>query len=90
MILFCCASVLGPPEDLSAIKVILYYYYYYGLNTCIEYAIMYICRFLFARVSICLFTFANHIVLILSVLLLVLYPSTYIAVRYCTFIFVVL
>ena len=29
MILFCCASELGPPEDLSAIEVILYYYYYY-------------------------------------------------------------
>ena len=28
MILFCCASELGPPEDLSAIEVILYYYYY--------------------------------------------------------------
>ena len=27
MILFCCASELGPPEDLSAIEVILYYYY---------------------------------------------------------------
>ena len=29
MILFCCASELGLPEDLSAIEVILYYYYYY-------------------------------------------------------------
>ena len=29
MILFCCASELGLPEDLSAIGVILYYYYYY-------------------------------------------------------------
>ena len=29
---------------------------YYGLNTCIEYAIMHICRFLFVCVSICLFT----------------------------------
>ena len=29
MILFCCDSELGPPEDLSAIEVILYYYYYY-------------------------------------------------------------
>ena len=28
MILFCCASELGPSEDLSAIEVILYYYYY--------------------------------------------------------------
>ena len=28
MILFCCASELGLPEDLSAIEVILYYYYY--------------------------------------------------------------
>ena len=28
MILFCCASELGPPEDVSAIEVILYYYYY--------------------------------------------------------------
>ena len=28
MILFCCTSELGPPpEDLSAIEVILYYYY---------------------------------------------------------------
>ena len=27
MILFCCASELGLPEDLSAIEVILYYYY---------------------------------------------------------------
>ena len=26
MILFCCASELGLPEDLSAIEVILYYY----------------------------------------------------------------
>ena len=125
---------------------------YYGLNMCTEYAIMHICRFLFAGVSICLFTSlrlmsarlsvflliclsvclyvcqssvcrllclllsihrsvymsyrvlgrvpiyvslcvvhcANPILLIPSVLLLVLYPSTYIAVRYCTFIFVVL
>ena len=31
MILFCCASELGPPEDLSAIEVILYYYYHYHL-----------------------------------------------------------
>ena len=30
MILFCCASELGPPENLSAIEVILYYYYYYN------------------------------------------------------------
>ena len=29
MILFCCASELGTPEDLSAIEIILYYYYYY-------------------------------------------------------------
>ena len=29
MILLCCASELGLPEDLSAIEVILYYYYYY-------------------------------------------------------------
>ena len=29
MILFCCASELGPPEDLRAIEVILYYYYSY-------------------------------------------------------------
>ena len=29
MILICCASELGPPDDLSAIEVILYYYYYY-------------------------------------------------------------
>ena len=28
MILLCCASELGLPEDLSAIEVILYYYYY--------------------------------------------------------------
>ena len=35
MILFCCASELGPPEDLSAIEVILYYYYYY--YSCIIY-----------------------------------------------------
>ena len=28
MILFCCASELGLPEDLSAIEVILYYYHY--------------------------------------------------------------
>ena len=34
MILFCCASELGPPEDLSAIEVILYYYYYYY---CLDY-----------------------------------------------------
>ena len=27
MVLFCCASELGLPEDLSAIEVILYYYY---------------------------------------------------------------
>ena len=32
MVLFCCASELGPPEDLSAIEVILYYYYYYYLH----------------------------------------------------------
>ena len=25
MVLFCCASELGPPEDSSAIEVILYY-----------------------------------------------------------------
>ena len=31
MILLCCASELGLPEDLSAIEVILYYYYYYYL-----------------------------------------------------------
>ena len=30
MILLCCASELGLPEDLSAIEVILYYYYYYS------------------------------------------------------------
>ena len=27
MILFCCASELGLPDDLSAIEVILHYYY---------------------------------------------------------------
>ena len=32
MILLCCASELGLPEDLSAIEVILYYYYYYYNN----------------------------------------------------------
>ena len=35
MILFCCASELGPPEDLSAIEVILYYYYYYLYAVCL-------------------------------------------------------
>ena len=40
--------------------------------------------------SPCVVHCANPILLIPSVLLLVLYPSTYIAVRYCTFIFVVL
>ena len=30
MILLCCASELGLPEDLSAIEVILYYYYYFA------------------------------------------------------------
>ena len=36
MILLCCASELGLPEDLSAIEVILYYYYYYAIVNCIN------------------------------------------------------
>ena len=40
--------------------------------------------------SLCVVHCANPILLIPSVLLLVLYPSTYIAVRYYTLIFVVL
>ena len=36
MILFCCASELGLPEDLSAIEVILYYYYYHYSIYCIH------------------------------------------------------
>ena len=36
MILFCCASELGLPEDLSAIEVILYYYYYMFGDVCIK------------------------------------------------------
>ena len=36
MILLCCASELGLPEDLSAIEVILYYYYYRPYHRHIE------------------------------------------------------
>ena len=36
MILFCCASELGPPEDLSAIEVILYYIIIIGLITLVD------------------------------------------------------
>ena len=39
MILLCCASELGLPEDLSAIEVILYYYYYYHTSLSDHYMI---------------------------------------------------
>ena len=39
MILLCCASELGLPEDLSAIEVILYYYYYYIIGQEVYYSI---------------------------------------------------
>ena len=42
MILFCCASEFGPPEDLSAIEVILYYYYYVIRAYCVVSAILWV------------------------------------------------
>ena len=41
MILLCCASELGLPEDLSAIEVILYYYYYYNVICDMRYVRLY-------------------------------------------------
>ncbi len=44
---------------------------YYGSNTCIEYAIMHICRFMFVCVSICLFTYLRLMSARLSIFLFI-------------------